>query len=260
MAVISGGIRSGGIRGWRRRTLAMIIAFGVAATFLINSAPAQAVQRPAVIGKRVIGHSVQGRSITAWHLGNAHARTTVVLIAQMHGNEQRVASILYSLRDGKPITGINLWVVPSYNPDGHAHDTRQNAHGVDLNRNYPTGWRRTTGAYNSGKKAASEPETRAMMKFLKRVKPDYVISFHQPLHGVDLLTKRKSFSHKLAKALKLPNKRFSCDGGCHGTLTMWFNHNFHGEAITVEYGSRPTRDRMRHKAVTQLLGVFGAKR
>ena len=34
-----------------------------------------------------------------------------------------------------------LWIVPSLNPDGVASDTRGNAHGVDLNRNFPFGWR-----------------------------------------------------------------------------------------------------------------------
>ena len=42
--------------------------------------------RPAVIGRRVIGHSVQGRPIVAWHLGEP-GRKKVVLISLMHGNE-----------------------------------------------------------------------------------------------------------------------------------------------------------------------------
>lgn len=37
--------------------------------------------------------------------------------------------------------GIDLWVLDDLNPDGAAADTRQNAHGVDLNRNFPYGWR-----------------------------------------------------------------------------------------------------------------------
>lgn len=242
-----------------RRLADLIIAFTAALALMINMSPAVAVGQ-AVLSKRIIGHSVQGRPITAWHLGNPRATTTVMLISEMHGDEQAVSNILTSLRDGARVRGINLWVVPDYNPDGVAHDTRQNAHGVDLNRNYPQSWRRTTGYFNSGSRPASEPETRAMMAFLERVNPDYVISFHQPLHGVDLLTKNRAFSHKVASALHLPNKALTCNGGCHGTMTMWFNHHFPGEAITVEYGPHPARSYLRSTVPPRVLGIFGAHR
>jgi murein peptide amidase A len=246
-------------KGWPRR-LMMIMALLVCIDLVINAAPAQAA-RPAVIGKLVIGHSVEGRQITAWHLGRHRAgNKTVVLIAQMHGDEQRVANILTSLRDGSPIKGVDLWVVPRYNPDGHAHDRRQNAHGVDLNRNYPASWRRTTGYFNSGPRPASEPETRAMMAFLKKVRPDYVLSFHQPLHGVDLLTKHRAFSRRVAAAMNLPTKKLSCNGGCHGTMTMWFNRHFGGQALTIEFGANPSRTYLRTKIANRTLGIFGAHR
>ena len=96
---------------------------------------------------------------------------------------------------------VNLWVVPVYNPDGFARHTRKNAHGVDPNRNYPYKWARLTGGYDSGPKPASEPETRAMMRFLSRVKPAYVLSFHQPLHGVDI-TERPAFSRRVAQGAR----------------------------------------------------------
>ena len=54
------------------------------------------------------------------------------------------------------------------------------------------------GNYESGAHPASEPETRAMMRFLTDVDPDYVLSFHQPLHGVDTDNKRPGFSRRVA--------------------------------------------------------------
>ena len=126
---------------------------------------------------------------------------------------------------------------PHYNPDGTARHTRQNAHGVDLNRNYPYHWKRLTGATNSGPRAASEPETRAMMAFLRQVRPAYVVSFHQPLHGVGRTVHRgAAFVRRLHRGLHLPVKSFNCDGVCHGTMTEWFNAHFGGVAVTVEYG------------------------
>ena len=43
-------------------------------------------------------------------------------------------------------------------------------------------------------------------------------------------------------------------------MTMWFNHNFGGAAITVEYGAHPSRDRMRNRAPSQLLRALYARR
>ena len=214
--------------------------------------------QPAVIGSRVVGHSVKGRPIVAWHLGHTH-RTKVVLIAAMHGNEADPRLILTDLRDGPPIHGIDLWVVPTYNPDGVARDTRRNAHGVDLNRNYPYLWKRLSGSYYSGPKPASEPETRAMMRFLSDVRPDYVLSFHQPLYSVDINTERPKFSRKVARALGLPTSNLDCGSSCHGTMTQWYNHRFRGFALTVEYGADPSRRRLL-RAADAVLRLFGASR
>lgn len=239
----------------RRAALVLLLALP-----LLGAVPAQAVeQRRAVLGSSVIGHSTQGRPIRAWHLGTPGA-PEVVLVSTMHGDEGRVSDILTSLRDGRPVTGVDLWVVPLYNPDGRARHRRQNARGVDLNRNYPTAWRRVTGRYDSGRRPASEPETRAMMRFLTQVRPAYVVSFHQPLDGVDTLTKHPAFSRRLARALRLPQKRFSCNGGCHGTMTMWFNQRFPGQAVTVEFGAHPSRRELRGPVVRRLLRLFHAHR
>lgn len=244
----------------RHALLALTLAPLLALQLLAMTTPAQAVRhRPAVTGVSVIGHSVAGRPIRAWHLGTPGA-TKVVLTATMHGDEPEVARILTSLRDGRPVRGIDLWVVPTYNPDGKARHRRQNARGVDLNRNYPASWRREGGRYDSGRKPASEPETRAMMRFLGKVRPAYVVGFHQPLHGVDTLTKHPAFSRRLAHALRLPVKTLNCNGGCHGTMTMWFNRHFRGQAVTVEFGASPSRRELGGPVVRRLLRLFHARR
>jgi predicted deacylase len=246
----------------RRRTslLGALLAVGLApALLLLPGSPTVAAgkQHPAVLEKLVVGHSVKGRPITAYHLGEP-GKKKVMLISLMHGNEPAPRRILMNLVDGAKVHGIDLWVVPVYNPDGYARDTRQNAHGVDLNRNYPYKWVRQGGHYNSGPKPRSEPETRAMMRFLSKVKPAYILSFHQPLHAVDV-TERPAFSKKVARALGLPTSHLRCGSSCHGTMTMWFNHMFKGFALTVEYGATPSRARLR-AAPTKILHLFGAWR
>ena len=53
-----------------------------------------------------------------------------------------------------------------------------------------------------------------------------MLSFHQPLHGVDTDTKTPGFSRQVARALGLPATTLDCGGVCHGTMTGWFNHSF----------------------------------
>ena len=227
-----------------------------------SAAPQSVATRAGVLEQKVIGTSVRGRPITAWHLDDRplDGRTgpTVLLVAAMHGNEGAPRQLLDTLRHARAIHGVDLWLVPTYNPDGFAAHTRRNAHGVDLNRNYPYHWAHLDGSYESGQHPASEPETRAMMRFLGKVRPDYVLSFHQPLHGVDTDNDRPGFSRRVAHTLGLPATTLDCGGVCHGTMTGWYNHHFKGFALTVEYGAHPPRRLMRVTAPRQVLRIFGA--
>lgn len=218
-----------------------------------------AKERPAVRSRRVLGHSLLGRPITAWQLGE-RGKPRVVVMATMHGDERQTRQILQSLRDGPAVRGLNLWVIPTYNPDGYARGTRRNARGVDLNRNFPNNWADLDGDYESGTGPRSEPETRAVIRFLDDVNPRWVVSFHQPLFGVDTDTKSPALARRLVRELRLPRKSFRCGGVCHGTMTGWFNNNHRGAAITVEYGARPSRERMQVRAPRQLLRALGGRR
>jgi protein MpaA len=216
-------------------------AAGSSATAVPTTQARTAASRPAVIGSRIIGHSVRERPIRAFHLGEPGSRTTVVAIGAMHGDEQQSAAPLFHLRDHRPVTGVDLWVVPVANPDGFRLHDRQNARGVDLNRNYPVRWADLDGDVESGPGPASEPETRAMMHFLTRVDPDHVVSLHQPLYGIDPHTKNPVFARRLAREMRLPIRTVTCGGVCHGTMTQWFNHRHDGDAITAELSAAPSR-------------------
>ncbi len=156
--------------------------------------------------KVVLGRSVQGRSIVAHRKGTPGAKHRVVLLGQIHGNERAGVTTAKKARHLRVRSDTELWVVPTMNPDGHAARTRTNARGVDLNRNWPMNWRRTArGVTWSGPRATSEPETRVMLKFLKKVKPTYVVSLHQPFGEVGFTDdKPKAFQRRLARDLRLP--------------------------------------------------------
>jgi murein peptide amidase A len=247
----------------RASRTAILVSLGALTTGLagVTAATAGAASKPTVLETRVIGHSVRGRPIRAYHVGNPRSANRVVVMATMHGDEPRTRLILRSIRDGRPVTGVNLWLIPVVNPDGLARDTRKNAHGVDLNRNFPYHWVHRSGHYASGTRAGSEPETRALMRFLRRIRPHRVVSFHQPLHGVDVSTPAsRSFAKRLASGLDLPRKNLTCGGTCHGTFTEWYIHRYGGVAVTVEYGHHPSRHRMTVTAPRQLLHVLGGRR
>ena len=151
-----------------------LVALGTASTSSVaaDGSEGQRAPRDAVVQTVKIGESVRGRAILAHRLGEPadNGVPTVVLIGAMHGNEQRTRPALWSILDGQPLIGAELWVIPTYNPDGIAAGTRRNAHGVDLNRNFPYRWADLDGNYESGPRPASEPETRAVMLFLARVR------------------------------------------------------------------------------------------
>lgn len=216
---------------------------------------------PAVSQIRIIGRTVRHRPIWAYRIGDPSSPVKAVFIATMHGEEPGPARILLNLRNGAPITGADIWVVPYFNVDGYLRHRRMNAHGVDLNRNFPVDWVRRHGIFNSGRHRASEPETRAMMAFLTAIRPTYVVSLHQPLFGVDTsYGKAQSLALRLSEGLGLPRKVFSCNGPCRGTMTEWFNSTLPGAALTVEYGASMTTRQATITGPNGLLAAVGASR
>lgn len=250
----------------RPAALAAVLLSGgglVAASVPVADATAvsRSPNRPAVVEHRVIGHTVNDRAIHAWRVGNPDSPRKVVAMAAMHGDEGAPRQILRSIRDGRTVEDVDLWLIPTVNPDGAAHGSRKNAHRVDLNRNFPREWAELDGEIESGPGPASEPETRALMRFLRKIDPRFVVSFHQPLHGIDTYgSKKRWFARRLSREMELPAKEFACGNACHGTLTQWFNHNFDGVAVTVEYGEHPTFRRMDVRAPRQLLRAIRASR
>jgi protein MpaA len=208
--------------------------------------------------RETIGTSADGRAIHAYRAGQA-GKPVVVVLATMHGEENFGQYVARGLLEGRPVRGVDLWVVPVLNPDGLARDRRWLKGGVDLNRNFPHRWIKRA---NSGPKAVSAKETRVAMRFLDRVDPRYVVSWHQPLIGVDSYgVKDKGLMKRLSKGLDIKTRRLDCHGSCHGTMTGWFNARHDGAAITVEYGSTArSMARMKGRDADAVLAAVGGRR
>ena len=116
---------------------------------------------------------------------------SVLIIGGIHGNEPTsvdVARELSALFTADPslLAGRTAGVIEVASPDGYAKRTRTNANGVDVNRNFPARNFRRRGRrdiYFGGETPASEPETRAIIAALERLRPALVISIHSITDG-----------------------------------------------------------------------------
>jgi murein peptide amidase A len=171
------------------------------------------------------GHSAQGRPIPVVEVEGAHARTPVLVVGSIHGDEPAGIAVAQALEHAKPPAGVALWIVPDLNPDGVAAGTRQNAHGVDLNRNFPTGWRRQTGVFASGPKPLSEPESLFAYRLILRIRPVVSIWFHQHENLVDTSSGDVALERRFAALAGLPVGNLPRYGG---SAVTWENHRFPG--------------------------------
>jgi protein MpaA len=192
------------------------------------------VARSAAATERsVIGHSVRGRPIDLYAKGPDDASLKVLVVGDIHGNETAGMRIARRLIAAAPPPRTDLLVAPTINPDGVAADSRGNAHGVDLNRNFPFRWRPLSGGEYSGSRPLSEPESRAAHRLVLRERPDVTIWFHQPFGLVDRPNGNPFAARRFADLIGLPLVRLP--GPYPGSATRWQDHRFpRSTAFVVE--------------------------
>ncbi|WP_232384407.1 M14 family zinc carboxypeptidase [Actinomadura violacea] len=181
-----------------------------------------------------LGRSVQGRPISAVELGNRRAGRRVLVVGCVHGDEPAGTAVADALAAGPGPAHADLWVVRSLNPDGTAAGTRDNARGVDLNRNFPAGWRRIDApgsVHYSGAKPLSEPESVHAARLVRRVRPTVGIWFHQHLAVVDGSEGPKEVERRFAADVGLPLRALP---DFAGSATRWENTVVRDSAFVVE--------------------------
>jgi Zinc carboxypeptidase/N-acetylmuramoyl-L-alanine amidase len=246
-------------RGWHTFRVRALTSGGVA-----DSTPAE--RRFRVLRRRVtFGHSVRGTELDAVRLGDPNAARKALVVGSIHGNEPEGQEIVHVLKHRyRHLRGVELWVVESVNPDGVQAGTRQNARGVDLNRNFSYNWRggasRSSGEY-PGPHPFSEPESRAVRRLAKRVRPRVTIWYHQPWDQVLLPCDGPAPTQKrYARIAHSPTRR--CRGQrLPGTVSSWQNHHLPGTAFVVELpaGELPARQARRHARAAAKVAARGAE-
>ncbi|MBA2476307.1 MAG: penicillin-insensitive murein endopeptidase [Actinobacteria bacterium] len=199
----------------------------------------------------LLGRSSQGRAIRAWRLGNPRSRRRVLVVGCIHGDEcAGLAVTKLLLRQSRPLAA-DLWVVDDLNPDGLARGTRQNARGVDLNRNFPSEWRRIGrrgSPQYSGPRPLSEPETRLARSLIERIRPELTIWFHQPQGLVRAWGGSVPAARRYARLAGVPYRSLRWPPG---TAPNWQNHRFPGTSsfvVELPPGRLPGAAARRHAA------------
>jgi murein peptide amidase A len=205
-----------------------------------------------------IGTSVRGTPIRAVAIGPG-APHRVLVVGCIHGNECAGVAVTRRLRGVTPPPGVQLWVVDRLNPDGAAAGTRQNARGVDLNRNFPYRWR-AQGAPGStffgGTRPGSEPETSAARRLILRIRPDVTIWLHQHMHVVVRAPGDLALQRHYGRLTGLPLRTLPA---YHGTATSWQHHVLpETTAFVVELGAGTLSARATAAHVRAVLSVARA--
>jgi hypothetical protein len=134
--------------------------------------------------------------------GNGAAPRRVLVLGGIHGDEYSAVVVAFQWLErlkGDRFQRYQWRILPCVNPDGLLAEPSQrtNAHGVDLNRNFPTpdwnslamsywkGQTRSDPRRFPGKTAASEPETHWLIEQIASYKPDAIVSIHAPLNVLD---------------------------------------------------------------------------
>ncbi len=145
---------------------------------------------------KTFGRTVLGQPLEVWM---PEKETRILIIAGQHGEEPETTVVLSRALRALCHPSPHCATILSANPDGILHGTRGNAHGVDLNRNFPAAnWSENITSYrwnlnvpeqridlSPGKQPASEPETHHLLSLVEQLEPELIITLHAPLACID---------------------------------------------------------------------------
>lgn len=130
------------------------------------------------------------------------ARPAALLFGAIHGDEPLGVHCLVQLVQdliAQP-PGRDTWIIPALNLDGLAAGSKNNAHDVDLNRNFAAAnW---DGAhkpgYFPGPKPESEPEVQALVQLISRIDAERLVALHSPFRTVNWDGRGKELAERMA--------------------------------------------------------------
>lgn len=176
-----------------------------------------AAEHPGELSVSSIGRSAEGRELLCAVVGGGEAEYDILIQGCIHGRESMSAYLVLSQLEHLLETGlpedVRFHFIPMVNPDGaeisrtgelgeaqraiyaadpaaagageyeYARRWKANAAGVDLNRNFSSGWDELPGGSPSsagyrGGAPEDQPESRALAEYTRAVMPDATLSYH----------------------------------------------------------------------------------
>ncbi|TKJ37255.1 hypothetical protein CEE37_14170 [candidate division LCP-89 bacterium B3_LCP] len=207
-----------------------------------------AANYPDITLLEVLGYSVQNRELFALKISAnpliEEDEPEVVFWGGIHGNEFTAAEVPYlhalylchNYGTNPAITEYidnnEIWCIPMINPDGHELGTRNNANGIDLNRDYGYQW----DGWGSSWYPFSQVESRVVREFCM----ENNITLSTTVHcSGDVLFYQWGFSPNTAPDNNLivrVGERYS-DAASYALVNSWSDYETHGEVLDYVYGS-----------------------
>lgn len=181
-----------------------------------------------------------GRPIAALHLAPAayaRERPPALLFGAIHGDEPLGVHCLVQLVQelvAQP-PGRDTWIVPALNLDGLAAGAKNNAHDVDLNRNFgAANWGEPhRPGYSPGPRPESEPEVQALVELIRQTGAERLIALHSPFRTVNW----DGRGRELAEAMAAQNG-YGATGDIGyptpGSFGSRYGHDLGLEVVTLE--------------------------
>ena len=230
---------------------------------------------PDLVDVNTIGQTARGQTLRGIQIGKGSRR--VALVGALHAGESGPELMLPALErllaEHKDLLAhVSVAAIAAVNLDerrrlaeGVPWYLRTNANGVDLNRNFPADWDTVDYAYGldtsdpdsmtyRGLAPASEPETRAVMDFLRANPAEAVFSFHclASICGAYLLGPKcgandKAYAQKCSglaatychgMAPSQPDDKVFSFGTSAGSLPAWCCRELRIPAFDLEISSR----------------------
>jgi protein MpaA len=212
------------------------------------------------LAELAIGRSAHGRRLMVTAFGSERAWGRVLVVGCIHGTECAGIAVARRIVDGCPPVDADVWIAPDLNPDGHRLGTRLNGRGVDLNRNFPSGWRRGGSRGDPeypGPRPFSEPETRVARDLVGWLRPAVTVWYHQG-EGPYVRAWGPSIpaARRYARAAGL---RFRALPWLAGTAPQWQNRTFPGRSsfvVELPAGRLTDAQAQRHAAAVELLAGY----
>lgn len=220
----------------------------------VNESMSLKARFPSILQVTCLGQTWENRPILMFVIGNGPE--VLAFSSGVHGRESINPVVMLKIIEdccyypSWYFEKYTLYILPLINPDGYVaamecgyRKWKGNGRGVDINRNFPSAsWQRKF----QNDVAASEPETKALIKFFDRYEPLYYLDFHS--RGNEIYYHRRAMDNTYNEnqrqlALKLceitgylpvdPGREMDeINGG--GNTVHYFSEEFNRPAITIE--------------------------